>query len=255
MNILTKRGNCPFQCGFCAKQEGKKSPLRYHSVENVLNEIKFLKNNFGVGSIAIYDDDVLLDKKRDVEIFKGLFELGMPYRCMTRASLATKEDLKLLKETGCGEIAIGVESADSAILKVINKGITIEQNTEFVKNCKELGLRVKAYLIIGLPGESRETIEKTKKWLREVQPDNFDISVFTPYPGSAIYENKEKYEIDWDEKKLKEIWYSGEAQYGNCAVRTPYLSSEEILKFKKEIEQEFKRGKGGATDYWGPMKD
>ncbi len=255
MNILTKRGNCPFQCTFCAKQEGKRSPLRYRSVENVLDEVKFLKDKFGVGSIAIYDDDVLLDKKRDAELFKGLAELKIPYRCMTRANLATKEDLKLLKETGCGEIAIGVESADPHILEVIKKGITLEQNTEFIKTCKELGLRVKAYLIIGLPGESRETVEKIKKWLRETQPDNFDISVFTPYPGSDIYENKQNYEIDWNEEKLREVWFSGEAQYGTCAVWTPYLSSEEIIKLKEEIEAEFKRGKGGATSYWGPMKD
>jgi len=256
MNILTKRGNCPYQCTFCAKQEGKKSPLRYRTIEHILEEVKFLKNNFGVESIAIYDDEVLLNKKRDFELFRGLAKLGMPYRCMTRANLATKEDLKILKETGCGEIAVGVETADPYIHEtVIKKGTTIQQNTEFVENCKDLGLRVKAYLMIGLPSESKESVEKTKEWLRETKPDNFDISTFTPYPGSPIYEDKKNYEIDWDEKFLREIWFSGEAQYGNCAVSTPYLSSKEILKLKKEIEEEFKRGKGGTTDYWGPMKN
>ncbi|MBN1645254.1 radical SAM protein [Candidatus Woesearchaeota archaeon] len=256
VNIMTKRGNCPYHCTFCAKSEAGKSPLRFRSVNDVLDEVKYLKNKYGFGSIAIYDDDVLIDKKRDMEIFGGLKQLGMPYRCMTRANLATRDDLKYLKETGCAEICVGIETADPFIHeKVIRKGTTIEQSTEFIRNCKELGLRVKAFLMIGLPSESRETVEKTKQWLKSVKPDNFDISVFTPYPGSDIYEHKDNYEIDWDENYLKTIWFSGEAQYGRCAVRTPYLSSDEILKLKNEIEQEFGRKEGGATDYWGPLKE
>ncbi len=255
INIMTKRGNCPYQCTFCSKQEVGKSPLRFRTVENVLEEIKFLKEKYGFGSVAIYDDDVLIDKERDKKIFEGLAKLGVPYRCMTRTNLASKEDLKMLKDTGCAEVCVGVETGDSHMLeKVIRKGVTVEQTTAFVKTCKELGLRVKTYLMIGLPGESKETVEKTREWLREVKPDNFDVNLFTPYPGCDIYEHKEKYQIGWDEKYLREIWFSGEAQYGRCAVFTPYLSSKQILNLKKEIETEFKRGEGGSTDYWGPIK-
>lgn len=256
INIMTKRGNCPYHCTFCAKPEIGKSPLRFRTVNDVLSEIKYLKEKYGFESIAIYDDDVLIDKERDREIFSGLKNLGMPYRCMTRANLATKDDLRYLKETGCAEICVGVETADPHIHEnVIKKGTTVEQCTQFIKNCQVLGLRVKAYLMIGLPGESRETVEKTRQWLKDAKPDNFDISIFTPYPGSDIYENKNNYEIDWDEEYLKTIWFSGEAQYGNCAVKTPYLSSEDILRLKHEIELEFGRKDGGATNYWGPIKE
>ncbi len=256
INIMTKRGNCPYQCTFCAKQETGKSPARFRSAENVLEEVRYLKERFGFGSVAIYDDDVLLDKERDKKIFEGLARLEMPYRCMTRTNLATKEDLKMLKDTGCAEVCIGVETADQYIHdKVIKKGTTLAQDIEFMKNCKELGLRVKVYLIMGLPSESRESIEETREWLRKIRPENFDISIFTPYPGSEIYKSKSNYEIDWDEDYLKEIWFSGEAQYNNCAVWTPFLSSEEILKFKEEIEEEFKRGVGGTTNYWGPVEN
>ena len=68
------------------------------------------------------------------------------------------------------------------------------------------------------------------------------------------YINKEKYDIDWDEAHLRRVWFSGEAQYGDCAVRTSYLSSQEILNLKSGTEAEFKRGEGGSTDYWGPIK-
>ncbi len=256
INIMTKRGNCPFHCTFCAKHEHGKSPLRFRTSEKVLEEAKYLRDKYGFGAIAIYDDDVLIDKVRDRQIFKGLYSLGMPYRCMTRVDLATKEDLRFLKETGCAEVCVGIETADPNIHEnVIKKGTTIEQGTEFIKYCKEIGLRVKAYLIIGLPSESKETVQKTREWLAKTKPENFDISIFTPYPGSDIYKNKSKYEIDWDENFLKKVWFSGEAQYGDCAVYTPYLSSEEILELKKQIEEEFKREGGGTTLYWGPINN
>jgi len=87
----------------------------------------------------------------------------------------------------------------------------------------------------------------------KAKPDNFDISILTPYPGSDIYDHKEKYDIDWDEEKLREIWFSGEAQYGQCAVHTSALTSEEILYYKQALETEFHRGTGGKTSYWGPI--
>jgi radical SAM superfamily enzyme YgiQ (UPF0313 family) len=251
ISMVTKRGECPYQCAFCCKFG--KSPIRNRTAYNVLFEAELLRDRYGFGAIAIYDDDVFLDKKRDYEIFKGLKKLGMPYRCMTRVNLATKEDLKFLKDTGCGEVAIGVETVDPAIKRTIKKMTVPEQDTEFVRNCNEIGLNVKAYLIIGLPGESRESVEKTKKWLREVKPTNYDLSVFTPYPNSDIYVNKENYDIYWDEEKVREIWFNGKAQYEDCAVRTTALTSKEILELREEVNAEFRRGKGGQTKYWGPL--
>jgi radical SAM superfamily enzyme YgiQ (UPF0313 family) len=248
---MTKRGNCPYHCTFCAKQETGKSPLRFRTASNVISEIHYLRDK-GFGAIAIYDDDVLINKKRDFEIFSELKKLSMPYRCMTRTNLATREDLQMLKDTGCAEVAVGVESADPFIHNIVcNKGTTIEQDTQFVQTCKEIGLRVKTYLIIGLPSESYTSVQRTKNWLLKNKPDNFDVSIFTPYPGSHIYANKSKYDIRWDNEELKKIWYSGEAQYGSCAVSTSTLSSEKILELKADLETG--RGKAGSTSYWKPL--
>jgi anaerobic magnesium-protoporphyrin IX monomethyl ester cyclase len=248
INIMTKRGNCPYKCAFCAKQEDGKSPLRFRTAKNVLQEVRYLKKK-GFGAIAIYDDDVLIDKERDYEIFMGLKELGMPYRCMTRTNLANRKNLEFLKATGCAELAIGVETADNNLRKIIRKGTTVEQDTEFVKICRAIGLRIKTYLMIGLPGESKESVIKTFSWLKQAKPDNFDISVFTPYPGCDIYKHKENYDISWDEKELRKIWFSGEAQYGSCAVSTSGLTAQEIL----ELKSLFNRKEGGTTSYWKPI--
>ena len=251
INLMTKRGNCPYHCTFCAKSEIGKSPLRFRTVESVMAEVHYLRDK-GFGAIAIYDDDVLINRKRDYRIFSELKKLGMPYRCMTRTDIATYDDLRMLKDTGCAEVAIGVESADPFIHNVVcRKGTTIEQDTRFVRRCKEIGLRVKTYLIAGLPSESRQTLKMTQQWLKENKPDNYDISVFTPYPGSHIYAHKSDYDIDWDEDELREVWFSGEAQYGKCAVRTSNLSSDEILSLKAELESN--RGIGGSTTYWKPL--
>ena len=171
---------------------------------------------------------------------------------MTRTDLATKQDLQILKSTGCAEVAIGVESADDYIHETVcRKGTTVEQATEFVRYCKEIGLRVKTYFIIGLPSESRESVEKTRLWLDKERPENYDVSIFTPYPGSHIYNHKKDYDIGWDQEVLENVWHSGEAQYGTCAVHTSHLSSEEILTLKNELQA--RRGYGGSTEYWKPI--
>jgi len=256
MSIITTRGNCPFgtggHCYFCSKTNiGRAIPSRYRSVENVLKEARILRD-YGFGALAIYDDEVMINKKRDLAIFKGLQELGMKFRCMTRADLVTKEHIRKIKEYGCAEICFGAESGDPYILDVINKGTSVEQNTRFVDWCHEVGLRVKAYLMIGLPSENPQSVEKTKKWLKHTMPDNYDLSVFVPYPGSEIYEHKDLFEIDWDANDLERLLYSGSPQYDYSVVHTPYLSAEEITTLRNEILKEIPRGVGGTTEYWGP---
>jgi len=258
ISMMTSRGNCPFgaggKCRFCSKtQFGPKRPLRFREVDHVLKEAEYLRETYNFASLMLYDDEMLVNKKRDMKIFRGLHDLDIKFRCMTRADLADKHDLEKLKKYGCAELAVGIESGDKYILeKVINKGITVEKNTQFVKDCHDVGLRVKAYLIIGLPGESRESVENTKKWLREANTDNYDLSIFAPYAGSEIYENSEDYEIFWDDNSLEKIWYTGEAQYGDPGVWTPYLSAEQIRGLRGEIYSEFPRSEGGTTSYWGP---
>jgi len=258
MSIITTRGNCPFgaggHCRFCSKTNlGRSIPLRFRSAESVLEEARILRDRYGFKALMIYDDEVMIRKQRDLDIFRGLEQLDIKFRCMTRADLVTKEDLRKMKESGCVEVCLGAESGDPYILEeIVNKGTTVEQNTRFVQWCHEVGLKVKAYLIIGLPSESRQSVERTVAWLRATKPDNYDLSILEPYPGSEFFEHKERYEIDWNHDELKDAWAKGTPQYGRSVVWTPYLSSEEITRLRGQILKEIPRGVGGATPYWGP---
>lgn len=258
MSIVTTRGNCPFgagdHCRFCSKTNiGRSIPLRFRSVENVLEEARILRDRYGFKALMIYDDEVMIRKQRDLEIFRGLKQLDIKFRCMTRADLVIKEDLQKMKEFGCVEVCLGAESGDPYILEeVVNKGTTVEQNTRFVQWCHEVGLKVKVYLIIGLPSESRQSVERTVAWLKATKPGNYDLSILEPYPGSEFYEHKERYEIDWNPDELRKAWAKGYPQYGRSVVWTPYLNAEEITRLRDKILKEISRGVGGTTPYWGP---
>lgn len=258
MSMVTSRGNCPWgtagHCRFCSKTNlGRNIRLRFRSVENVLEEAKVLRDRYGFRALMLYDDEIMVNKKRDVDIFRGLHDLDIKFRCMTRADLVSKEDLQIMKECGCVEVCLGAETGDPYILdKIVNKGTTVEQNTRFVQWCHEVGLKVKAYLIIGLPSESKQSVEKTRNWLKTTKPDNYDLSILEPYPGSEFYDHKELYEIDWNPEELDKAWVNDTPQYGSSAVWTPYLSAEEIVELRNQILEEVPRGIGGTTPYWGP---
>ena len=257
MSLVTSRGNCPWgaagHCRFCSKTNlGRNIRLRFRTTENVLNEAKVLRDRYGFNALMLYDDEMMVNKKRDIDIFEGLKRLDIKFRCMTRADLVTKEDLRMMKECGCVEVCLGAESGDPYILeKVVYKGTTVEQNTRFVQWCHEVGLKVKAYLIIGLPSESKHSVENTKNWLKATKPDNYDLSTFEPYPGSEFYDHKELYEIDWKTEDLEQAWMKGTPQYETPVVWTPYLSTQEILELRNQIQEEVPRGIGGMTPYWG----
>ena len=235
-NIITSRG-CPYQCVFCVKIWG--SVVRYHSADYVLKEAKLIRERYGIRALWFFDDELLLNKERDFKIFRGLRELGMIYRIFTRSNLVDKKVAKLLADTGCREVLIGVESGSNRIKRIVKKGTTREVDKRAIKLLYEHGIKVKATFIVGLPGETHETLQETWQFCEEIEPyvADFDFSVLVVYPNTEIYNNPEKFDIKFD---LSYHPYKTKPGEYICTVSTSSLSSEEILRWRDALEKRFK---------------
>lgn len=196
--IITSRG-CPYRCSFCSNIY--RVPVVYRSPANIAGEVKELLS-MGIDHLRFVDDNFTMHPKFE-DICLDLRSLGVIYRCHTRSDLLTRKQAELLKFSGCEECSLGIESADKAVLKLNNKKETPEQHGRAIEYLRSAGLRTKTYLMSGLPGETDETMEINKAFMREYKPDKWTLSTFTPYPGCDIYANPSKYNIEimnpnWD---------------------------------------------------------
>ena len=240
-SLITSRG-CPFSCGFCSKNYTK---IRLMSAERIIEEIKILHFDFGFKALLFPEDIFIVDRKRVEKVCQYMKELGIIWRCLVRGDITVKYGpsfVKMMKDSGCVEVGMGVESGSPKILSNINKGESVESIKEAIRMLKKDGIRVKGFFIIGLPGESYETINETKQFLDEMKLDDIDAKIFQPYPGSPIWEHKDLYDIDWDNNMdISKTYYKGRPKeyYGN--IRTSSLTTEQIYKAWIEIEDKYKR--------------
>jgi radical SAM superfamily enzyme YgiQ (UPF0313 family) len=143
-----------------------------------------------------------------------------------------------LKAMGVYEVGIGIESGSQTILNLNMKKTTVDMNSKAVQLLKKYGIRVKTFLIVGLPGETKETLAETRQWLIVNKPDDMDATIFQPLPGSDITNNPEKYDVSFTESD--KIWYKGKRGEYTTTLKTHGLTSQEIIKYRDELEEEFK---------------
>jgi radical SAM superfamily enzyme YgiQ (UPF0313 family) len=234
--IMTSRG-CPFSCSFCAKLPNE---FRQQSGLRTLSEILYLNDKYGYKAFMIFDDVFVADRKRLYEISSRLKDAGLIFRCFGRSNLLTVEACTMLKDMGTVEVGIGIESGSTKILTRNMKRTTTELNSMAIENLRNVGIRSKAFIIVGLPGETEETVEETRSWLRENKPDDVDVSIFQPLPGSAIFDEPHKWGIKFDYESSPS-WYKGKPGEYKTTVETEGLSSERITYLRDELEHEFKR--------------
>jgi anaerobic magnesium-protoporphyrin IX monomethyl ester cyclase len=190
-SIMTSRG-CPYRCTFCS-QSIMPIKWRSRSPESVIAEWRHLVDDLGAEEIGILDDSANIRVKRLEELGRLLIENELnhvPWIFVNgiRANLASKELLALLKEAGLKRTAFGVESGDPEILRSIDKKVDHDTIRQAFKNAKDVGLETIAFLIIGLPGETRETMQATIDFAIEIDPIIANFSMMTPYPGTKVYE-------------------------------------------------------------------
>lgn len=187
INEITSRG-CPFHCAYCAKSVFGDS-YRALSPERVVADIKELVDHYHAREIHFYDDDLTLNRKRAAEIMERLAaaNFDLIWSCTTRCDLVDPELLKLMKRAGCWMISYGVESGNDNLRKMVNKDVSREQIETAFRETKRAGIKVTGYFMIGLPGETEETVRETIDFADQLDPHYVNWAVMTVYPGSPFY--------------------------------------------------------------------
>ncbi len=188
VSFYTGRG-CKSRCTFCLwPQTVGGHRYRVRSVENVVAEVKWTKENFPQVKEIFFDDDTLTDNlPRVEEIAKGLGKLGVTWSCNAKANVPRKT-LEVLKDNGLRLLLVGYESGNQQILVNIKKGMRIEVARQFTKDCHELGIVIHGTFILGLPGETQATIQETVQFARQINPHTIQVSLAAPYPGTFLYQ-------------------------------------------------------------------
>ena len=188
ISVYTGRG-CKSRCTFCLwPQTVGGHRYRTRSVENVVAEIADAKRSFPQVKEFFFDDDTFTDDLPRAEaIAEGLGKLGVTWSCNAKANVP-RETLVKLKAGGLRLLLVGYESGDQQILHNIKKGMRIEVAEKFTQDCHDLGIQIHGTFIVGLPGETLETLEKTKAWARKINPHTIQVSLAAPYPGTFLYD-------------------------------------------------------------------
>jgi anaerobic magnesium-protoporphyrin IX monomethyl ester cyclase len=187
--VLTGRG-CPFECTFCASKRIWRGHVRLRPPENVVEEVKSVYNKYSTKLFYFVDDTFTLNKKRTEKICELLLEsnLDITWICDTRVDTIDEELLKLMKESGCTRVKVGVESGSERILKMVKKKITKKQIREAVAHIKGEGIDLTIYLMIGFPTETKVEMQETLDFAMELDPTYYSLSILAPYPGTEIYD-------------------------------------------------------------------
>jgi radical SAM superfamily enzyme YgiQ (UPF0313 family) len=234
--IVTSRG-CPYRCAYCSKPIfGNK--FRGQSPERVLEEIIYIKDKFGIREIAFYDDIFTLNKKRAIEIADGMLskDLNMQWTCETRVNLVDKELLQKIKQAGCYAIAYGIESASPEILQNISKDISLEQVEKAVRISREAGLETIGYFMIGSPGETPETIDKTIQFAKKLKLDFAQFSVTMPFPGTELYK---MLKTGADNIPWESFVYSGDNGQMTPVLENSRLTRDDLKTWTRRAYREF----------------
>jgi len=236
VSIYTGRG-CRSRCTFCLwPQTVGGHRYRTRSAESVVAEVKWIKENMPEVKEIMFDDDTFTDfKPRVEEIARGLGKLGVTWSCNAKANVPYST-LKIMKENGLRLLLVGYESGDDQILLNIKKGLRTDIARRFTEDCRKLGIQIHGTFILGLPGETQETIARTIDYAKEINPHTIQVSLAAPYPGTTLYQ--QAVDNGWlEENKVINLVNDKGVQL--AAISYPHLSKEEIFHGVERFYKQF----------------
>lgn len=234
VSAISSRG-CPHRCVFCGSHVVFGRRTRFRSIPDVISEVTHVKDTLGVRGFNFHDDTFCLDPKRVIELSNEFAKQDIVWRCLSRANTMTEPVLKAMEAGGCKELILGVESGSQTILNNLHKDTTVKQNLEAMKMIKKAGIQLKVGIIVGSPGETKETVEETKKLLKECPPDFWAVSVFTPFPGCEVWKDPERFGMKILSRDLSQYAMVGKDYKGIVVAETEKMSREDIEQARDEL--------------------
>jgi hopanoid biosynthesis associated radical SAM protein HpnJ len=233
ISLYTGRG-CKSRCTFCLwPQTVGGHRYRTRSVGHVMEEMRWARAAFPEVKEFFFDDDTFTDDTARTEaIAREMGKLNIAWSCNAKANVPRKT-LEILKDNGLRLLLVGYETGNQKILHNIKKGMLVDVARRFTKDCHELGIAIHGTFILGLPGETKETIQETIRFAQEINPHTIQVSLAAPYPGTHLY--KQAVEEGWlDEKRH----YVDESGVQLAPLSYPHLADTEIFD---SVEQFYKR--------------
>jgi len=190
--LITSR-SCPYHCNFCSVHKVMGPKYRARSAHHVLQEIELLVTRYNVNEISFEDDNLTYEKGRFIEICRGIVEnkLKIKWHTPNGVHVGSLDDemIDWASQAGCDSLNLAIESGDEYMRnKVIKKGLSTQKIYEVVRSCRKAGIKVNAYFVIGMPGETDQSIDNTRKLIKDLRFDNLSIFAATPIPGTKLYE-------------------------------------------------------------------
>ncbi len=235
--------------------------MRSRSAENVIQEMEFMYGEYGTRGYMFYDDELNVLDTGIIKLMTGIIglqkRLGVEFRLrgFVKSQLFTDEQAALMYKAGFRWVLIGFESGSPLMLDLMNKKATVEDNTRCMEIAARHGLKIKALMSMGHPGESEDTAKQTRDWLLKVKPADFDLTVITEYPGTPYYDDSvpcpEKGENVWRyttkghnlystglDFQSHANFYKGHPGDYNSYVFTDFLTPKDIVRWRDAIEAE-----------------
>jgi len=223
--MYTSKG-CPYSCIYCSVANSKWKP---RSAESVLEELRYLKNNYNIKTIMFFDEIFTFDRKRVEKITQAMIEekLNIKWYCNSRVDNIDMDILKKMRKAGCKAVCMGIESGSQKILSGANKRTSVEKAAKAIQMVKDAGIKVYCSFIFGLPGEDRNTVNETIDFIKRTLPTGFEFNVAAPYPGTKLYDialEKGRITKQTDFRSMNQI---------SSIMGTEELTAEDVTKTRK----------------------
>jgi radical SAM superfamily enzyme YgiQ (UPF0313 family) len=230
--MVTPHRGCPYPCSYCTAQTYYGAKLRRRSVEKVREEIRRNVEVHGVKELFFWSDTFTLDKRYVMSLMDAIEPLGVSWASNSRVDTIDEELARAMRRAGCWMISFGIESGDQALLDAAGKGATVEEAERAVTVVKSAGIKAAGHFVLGLPGETRESLEKTLALANRLPLDFEQFYCAVPFPGSRLYE--EAREKGW----LSEDDFSRYRQ-DEALLELPGLSPEEVKAYRQTAYRHF----------------